>query len=69
MRRGMLLSLAAALVAAWACAAQALEEQKERPVRPDGPPMAARLDANKDGKVTLDEIPEGAPEQVKEMLR
>lgn len=69
MRRGMLLSLAAALVAAWACAAQAQEEQKERPVRPDGPPMAARLDANKDGKVTLDEIPEGAPEQVKEMLR
>lgn len=69
MRKGMLLSLAAALVAAWVCAAQAQEEQKERPVRPDGPPMAARLDANKDGKVTLDEIPEGAPGHVKEMLR
>lgn len=35
---------------------------------PGQPPFFERLDANKDGKISLDDVPEGAPEHVKQML-
>ena len=36
---------------------------------PGSPMMFQRIDKNKDGKITADEIPDGAPDFVKEMLK
>lgn len=46
----------------------AAAEKPDRPDRPNPAKLFDRLDANDDGKVTADEVPEGAPERLKQML-
>ena len=45
------------------------DEEQRPPERPNPEMLLKRLDSNQDGKVTADEIPEAAPEQLKAMLR
>jgi Ca2+-binding EF-hand superfamily protein len=63
---GLLAAAAAAMITAQVSAADA-------PERPGGPPdpqvMFQRLDRNQDSKITADEVPEAAPDFVKEMLK
>ena len=44
-------------------------EEQRPPERPNPEMLLKRLDSNQDGKVTVDEIPERAPEHFKAMLR
>jgi hypothetical protein len=49
---------------------QSAEPQRPDPAGPLGPQrMFQRLDANQDGRIVLDEIPDSAPDFVKQMLK
>ncbi len=58
--------IAGAMVLALGARAGVAQEGRRGP--PGPPNFFERLDADKDGKIALDEIPDGAPEHVKAML-
>jgi len=43
-------------------------EEPDRPERPRPERLFARLDANQDGQITADEVPEDAPDRMKRLL-
>ncbi len=43
-------------------------EEPDRPERPGPERLFERLDANQDGRITADEVPEDAPERLKRLL-
>jgi Ca2+-binding EF-hand superfamily protein len=47
----------------------AADETKQRPQRPDPQHLFQRLDANHDGQIVPEEVPEGAPDRLKALLR
>ena len=69
MRRTMVGLLAAAAAAMFTFQVSAADTPEHRGGPPGSPMMFQRIDKNKDGKITADEIPDGAPDFVKEMLK
>ncbi len=69
MRRTMVGLLAAAAAAMFTVPVSAADTPEHRGGPPGSPMMFQRLDKNQDGKITADEIPDGAPDFVKEMLK
>ena len=69
MRRTMVGLLAAAAAAMFSFQVSAADTPENRGGPPGSPMMFQRIDKNKDGKITADEIPDGAPDFVKEMLK
>ena len=61
--------LAAVAAATFTFQVSAADTPEHRGGPPGGPMMFQRMDKNRDGKITADEIPDGAPDFVKEMLK
>ncbi|OHB73219.1 MAG: hypothetical protein A2V70_09445 [Planctomycetes bacterium RBG_13_63_9] len=63
----ILLTAGAVVIVPLVAAAQDVEDKQPGPPGPEQ--LFKRLDANQDGKVTVDEIPDGAPDRLKAMLK
>lgn len=69
MRRTTMGLLAAVAAATFTFQVSAADTPAHRGGPPGAPMMFQRLDRNHDGKITADEVPDGAPEFVKETLK